>query len=64
MIDGTGVYVDVDDIAISPTNGNMYTVGNDGVMDPVHHWTFPIDIAEESRLQDREITNRKGIRTH
>ncbi len=33
VVDGSGVYQDIDDIAVSPTNGNMYTVGNDGSQD-------------------------------
>ncbi len=35
VIDGSGVYDDVDDIAVSPTNGQMYTIGNDGVNDQI-----------------------------
>ena len=33
VVDGSGIYNDVDDISISPVNGQMYTVGNDGSQD-------------------------------
>lgn len=57
VIDGTGVYNDVDDLAISPIDGKLYTVGNDGSQDQllnINKFTGAITVVDALSEQDVE----------
>jgi hypothetical protein len=57
VIDGSGVYTDVDDIAISPTDGEMYSVGNNGTDDQelnINKYTGAVTVVGALSEQDVE----------
>ncbi|SNT25283.1 Por secretion system C-terminal sorting domain-containing protein [Ekhidna lutea] len=57
VIDGDGIYDDVDDIAISPTTGLMFAVSNNGAVDQlinINKWTGAITVIGNLTFQDVE----------
>ncbi len=56
VVDGAGVYFDIDDIAVSPANGELYTVGNDGSIDQllnINKYTGSVSVV--GALSDNDI---------
>ncbi|WP_420318343.1 T9SS type A sorting domain-containing protein [Ekhidna sp.] len=57
VIDGAGIYDDVDDIAISPTTGLMFAVSNNGNVDQlinINKYTGAITVIGDLTFQDVE----------
>jgi hypothetical protein len=56
IVDGSGVFNDVDDIAVSPADGELYTVGNDGTNDQllnINKYTGTVTVV--GALSDNDI---------
>ena len=57
IIDGAGVFNDVDDIAVNPADGKLYTVGNDGTNDQllnINKYTGAITLVDALSENDTE----------
>ena len=57
VVDGVGVFEDVDDIAIDPDNGRMYGVSNDGTGDQIveiNKFTGSVSVVVALQFQDVE----------
>jgi len=57
VVDGSNVFDDIDDLAISPVDGELYTVGNDGTNDQllkINKFSGAITVVDALTVQDVE----------